>query len=222
MSRDTHATPAAERTVGQLVADAIRLYQRRFFRTLALGVPPAVLALVASGRPYGQWLVLTATAGGLLLSLSYTGAVALVAEVPLDRRALLAVAVGVLVFAPVPLLLFLFVLPALAWLALVGLVVPVLMIERIPVRAALQRAVDLARADYVHALGSLATLVIVAFLSVSVLLFLIRETGEQPIRVAAFLSTAVVSPLVLVGAALLYFDQAARHHEQHGSGVPRR
>jgi RsiW-degrading membrane proteinase PrsW (M82 family) len=68
----------------------------------------------------------------------------------------------------------------------------------------------------------LATLVIVAFLSVATLLFLIRETGEQPIRVAAFLSTAVVSPLVLLGAALLYFDQAARHHGRHGSAVPRR
>ncbi len=222
MSRDAQGASAAERTVGQLVADAIRLYQHRFFRGLALGVPPAVLALVASGRPYGQWLVLTATAGGLLLSLSYTGAVALAADVRLDRRALIAVLAGIVVFAPVPFLLFLFVLPALAWLALVGLVVPVLMVERLPFRASVQRAVDLARADYVHALGSLATLVIVAFLSVSVLLFLIRETGEQPIRVAAFLSTAVVSPLVLLGAALLYFDQAARHHERHGRAVPRR
>jgi hypothetical protein len=166
--------------------------------------------------------VLTATAGGLLLSLSYTGAVAVAADVRLDRRALIAVLAGIVVFAPVPFLLFLFVLPALAWLALVGLVVPVLMVERLPFRASVQRAVDLARADYVHALGSLATLVIVAFLSVSVLLFLIRETGEQPIRVAAFLSTAVVSPLVLLGAALLYFDQAARHHERHGRAVPRR
>ena len=216
------AEGSATRTVGQLVADAIRLYQRRFFRALAVGVPPAVLALVASGRPYGQWLVLMATAGGLLLSLSYTGAVAIAADARLDRRALLAVAVGTLVFAPVPFLLFLFVLPALAWLALVGLVVPVLLVERLPLRAALRRAVDLARVDYVHALGSLATLVIVAFLSVSVLLFLIRETGEQPIRVAAFLSTAVVSPLVLLGAALLYFDQAARHDERYGRAVPRR
>jgi hypothetical protein len=210
------------RTVGQLVADAIRLYGQRFFRSLALGVPPAILALVASGRSYGQWVVITATLGGLLLSLSYVGAAALAADVRLDRRDLRAVVAGVVVFAPVPFLLFFFVLPALMWLALIGLVVPVIVIERLPLRAALRRAVELGRADYVHALGSLATLVIVAFLSVATLLFLIRETGEQPIRVAAFLSTAVVSPLVLLGAALLYFDQAARHHARHGGALPRR
>jgi hypothetical protein len=222
MQRAAHGVSPSERTVGQLVADAIRLYTRRFGRSIALGIPPAVLALVASGRSYPVWLALMATVGGLLLSLSYTGAAALAAGVRLDRRALRAVAAGAVVFAPVPFLLFLFVLPALAWLALVGLVVPVIVIERLPLRAAVRRAVELARADYVHALGSLATLVIVAFLSVATLLFLIRETGEQPIRVAAFLSTAVVSPLVLLGAALLYFDQAARHHGGHGTALPRR
>jgi hypothetical protein len=218
---ESRASPET-RTVGQLVADAVRLYQRRFFRALALGVPPALLALAASGRSYGQWVAITATLGGLLLSLSYVGASALAAGLRLDRKALRAVVAGVIVFAPVPFLLFFFVLPALMWLAFVGLVVPVTLIERLPLRAALGRAVELARADYVHALGSLATLVIVAFLTVATLLFLIRETGEQPIRVAAFLSTAVVSPLVLLGAALLYFDQAARHHARHGRPVPRR
>jgi hypothetical protein len=212
----------ATRTVGQLVADAIRLYAQRFWRSLALGVPPAILALVASGKSYPVWVALTATLGGLLLSISYTGAAALAGGIRLDRRALRAVAAGIVVFAPVPFLLFFFVLPALAWLAFVGLVVPVIVIERLGVRAALRRAVELARSDFVHALGSLATLVIVAFLSVATLLFLIRETGEQPIRIAAFLSTAIVSPVVLLGAALLYFDQAARHDARHGSAVPRR
>jgi hypothetical protein len=214
--------PPEGRTVGQLVADAIRLYGRRFWRSLALGVPPAVLALVAARLSYGAWLAVMATLGGFLLSLSYVGASALAAGVRLDRRALLAVGAGMVVFAPVPLLLFLFVLPALAWLALVGLVVPVIVIEGLGLRAGLRRAVELARADYVHALGSLAALVVVGFLCVATLLFLLRETGEQPIRMAAFLSTAVVSPLVLLGSALLYFDQASRHHGGHGSSVPRR
>jgi hypothetical protein len=213
---------APERTVGQLVADATRLYGSRFWRSLALGVPPAILALVAAELPYGAWLAVMATLGGLLLSVSYVGASALASGVRVDRRALLAVLAGMIVFAPVPFLLFLFVLPALAWLALVGLVVPVIVIEGLGLRAALRRSVELARADYVHALGSLAALVVVAFLCVATLLFLLRETGEQPIRVAAFLSTAVVSPLVLLGSALLYFDQAARHHGGHGSALPRR
>jgi hypothetical protein len=217
-----HQAPPESRTVGQLVADATRLYGRRFWPSLALGVPPAVVALVAARLPYGTWLVVMATLGGFLLSLSYVGASALAAGLRPDRRALLAVVAGMVVFAPVPFFLFLFVLPALAWLALVGLVVPVIVIEGLGLRAALRRAVELARADYVHALGSLAALVVVGFLCVATLLFLLRETGEQPIRVAAFLSTAVVSPLVLLGSALLYFDQAARHHGRHGPAVPRR
>jgi hypothetical protein len=201
---------AATRTVGQLVADAVRLYQRRFFRALALGVPPAILALVASGRSYGEWVAITATLGGVLLSLSYVGASALAADVQLDRRALRAVVAGVIVFAPVPFLLFFFVLPALMWLALVGLVVPVLVIERPPLRAGLGRAVELARADYIHALGSLATLVIVFVLTRVALAFLLREQADNTIRVAVFLADLVVSPLLYLGAALLYFDQKAR------------
>ena len=78
---------APERTVGQLVADATRLYGSRFWRSLALGVPPAILALVAAELSYGAWLAVMATLGGLLLSLSYVGASALASGVRVDRRA---------------------------------------------------------------------------------------------------------------------------------------
>ena len=71
-----------------------------------------------------------------------------------------AIVVGSVVFVPAAFLALLFVLPAVAWLALVGLVVPVLVLERPGSGAAFRRAVQLARADYLHALGSLATLVI--------------------------------------------------------------
>jgi hypothetical protein len=97
-----------------------------------------------------------------------------------------------------------------AWLALVGLVVPVVVIEGAPMRAALRRAVELCRADYVHTLGSLATLVIVFALSRVALAFLLREQADNAIRVAIFVADIVVSPLLFLGGALLYFDQAAR------------
>jgi hypothetical protein len=38
----------------------------------------------------------------------------------------------------------------------------------------------------------------------------LNAQGEQTARVAAFLAGAVVSPLLFLGAALLYYDQAAR------------
>jgi hypothetical protein len=213
----------AQRTVGQLVSDAVRLYGDRFWRALLLGVPPAILfTALLSRRDYAVWLVLMATFGGLLLSLSYVGGCLLAADLRFDRRALLAVALGVLIFAPFPFLLYVFVLPAIAWLALVGLTIPVLLVERLPVRQALSRGLTLARADFVHALGGLATLFIVWFLTVGVLMLLLRQAGEQPVRIAGFLALTLVSPVLFLGGALLYFDQVARHDERRGREVPRR
>jgi hypothetical protein len=123
---------------------------------------------------------------------------------------LVAWVVGWVVFAPVPFLVVAFVLPGLAWLAAVGLVVPVLVVEELPPRRALARAWQLARADYVHALGSLATLGIVVFLTQTVLAFLLRGVGGAAVDAAFVLANVVVSPLLFIGAALLYLDQKAR------------
>jgi uncharacterized membrane protein len=62
----------------------------------------------------------------------------------------------------------------------------------------------------VHALGSLATLVVVFALTRFVLVFLLREQADNTVRVAIFIADLVISPLLFLGAALLYFDQAAR------------
>lgn len=212
----------AQRTVGQLVADSVRLYGDRFWRGLLLGVPPAALAVLLGDIDYGVWLAVMMTVGALGLTASYIGATALAAEKPLDRRVAVAFVAGVLAFLPVPLLVLAFILPAVAWLALVGLVVPVIVIERRGLVEGFRRAIELARADYVHALGSLATLVIVVFLTQSVLFFLLRGAGEQTVRIAAFLANLIVSPVLFLGAALLYFDQVARHDERRARALPRR
>jgi hypothetical protein len=163
--------------------------------------------------------VLLATVGGVLLSASYAAASALAANARLTRiSALVAIAAGAVAFVPFPFLVLGFILPGIAWLAFVGLVVPVAVIERARFRAAFSRAVELARADYVHALGSLSTLVILYVLTRLVLVILLRGTGDQTERVAIFLADLVISPLLFLGAALLYFDQAARV----GSAKPRR
>ena len=117
---------------------------------------------------------------------------------------------GSLVFLPAAFFFPWFAILSVAWLALVGLVVPVVMIEDAPVRAALRRAVELCRADYVHALGSLATLVIVFVLTRFALTFLLREQADNTVRIAVFLADLVVSPLLFLGGALVYFDQVAR------------
>jgi hypothetical protein len=210
--------PPETRTVGQLVAEAVRFYGSRFWPSLALGIPPAILAVALAPLDRIERLVLVVTAGSLLVTASYVAAFALVA----GRRPgslPLAYGIGVLVFAPVPVLATAFVLPALAWLALLGFAVPAVLVEEHGFRAAFRRGIELARADYVHALGSLATLVIVVFLCQGVLFFLLRGTGEAAIEVAGFLASLVISPVLFLGSALLYYDQAARVRSSKRDGA---
>lgn len=205
------ALPPAERTIGQLVAESIRFYGERFWPCLALGVAPAAIAVLFANVPRVDVLILAPTLSGALISAAYVRACGLVLDAAPPRRRLLAAwLVGWLVFAPVPFLVLAFVVPGVLWLGAVGLVVPVVVFEAIPVRNALPRAWQLARADYLHAVGSLFTLGIVVVLSQSVLVFTLRGFGNAAGSVSLFLASVVLSPLLFVGAALLYVDQAAR------------
>jgi hypothetical protein len=205
------ALPPGERTVGQLVAESVRFYGENFVRCLVLGVPPALLAVVTANVSRTLGLILAPTVYGALLSVSLIAACVMVLEHrPPARRLLVTGVVGWLVFAPVPFLVLAIVLPALMWLAAVGLVVPVLVAEERSPRDSLRRAWQLARADYVHALGSLATLAIVVILTQSVLAFLLRGVANAALDIAFVLANIVISPLLFIGASLLYVDQTAR------------
>ena len=202
--------PPAARTVGQLVAETIKLYGERFWRVLPLGLSVALLDAIAFGRDLDVGTLLL-WAFGPLLTISYVAASALVSGTrPTRRSALTAFGIGILVFVPFPVLFRLFVLPGLALFAFFGLAVPAAMVERLSPRAALKRGAQLGKADFVHALGSLSTLALVYFLSRTVLLLLLRGQGDATERVAGFLADLVLSPLLFLGAALLYVDQAAR------------
>ena len=205
------ALPPAERTIGQLVAESIRFYGEHFWPSLLLGLAPAALAVVGANVSRTVAIALSPTLFGALLSATFVGASVLVLEhLPAHRRLVEAWLVGWLAFAPVPFLVLAFVLPGVAWLAGLGLVVPVLVVEDVSPRAGFRRAWQLARADYVHAFGSLATLAIVVFLTQAVLAFVLRGFGGAEVSTAFFLASVVVSPVLFVGTALLYVDQAAR------------
>jgi hypothetical protein len=209
--------PPAERTVGQLVAESVRLYGGRFWAVLPVGLAPAVLDQLLNGRSRLEWLLAMLTVGAVLVTLAYVRASLVVLGVTPDRRRLaLAFGIGVVAFLPFPVLLLGFVLPGVAWLALVGLAVPVALVEQTTFAQSFRRAVHLARADYVHALGSLATLVLVYFLSRTVLVLLLRGQGDQTERIALFLGDLALSPLLFLGGALLYVDQTARLVESRG------
>ena len=202
--------PPAERTVGQLVAESIRFYGSRFWAVLPLGLAVGAINQVSAGRStIVQAIVLAA--GAPLMAAAYARASALVGGGALDRgSAARAIAVGSLIWVPAAFLSLFYVLPAVAWLALLGLAVPVLVLERPPLGAALRRALELARADFVHALASLATLVILFGLVKLMLVLLLRDLGDSGERVALALADLVVSPLLFLGGAILYVDQSAR------------
>ena len=209
------ALPPAERTIGQLVAESIRFYGEHFWSSLRLGVGPAILAVVSANVSRRTALILSPTLFGALLSATYVYASVLVlGKRPSRGRLVVAWLAGWLVFAPVPFLVLAYVLPGLVWLASFALLVPVLVVEEASLRGAVGRAWRLARADYVHGIGSLITLAIVVLLTQAVLAFILRGFGDAAVWTAYFLASVVVSPLLFVGAALLYVDQAARAEVQ--------
>ena len=87
---------------------------------------------------------------------------------------------------------------------------PVLVLERLADRGGAPSCVELARADYVHALGSLATLAILFGLVKLTLALLLRDLGDAGERAALGLADLVVSPLLFLGAALSTSTRRAR------------
>lgn len=202
--------PPEDRTVGQLIAESLKLYGDHLWTSLALGLSVMLINQVTAGHET-RFQALVLAAGAPLMAASFVGASAIVGGVrPSAGDAARAIVVGAIVFVPAAFLTLVYVLPAVSWLAFIGLVVPVLVIERPGITDALRRAIELARADYVHALASLATLVILFGLVKLTLILLLRDLGDAGERAALALGDLVVSPLLFLGSALLYVDQAAR------------
>jgi hypothetical protein len=205
------ALPPAERTIGQLVAESIRFYGDHFFPCLWLGLAPAVVTVISANVSRKTAFILSPTLFAALLSATYVYACVLVlGSRPSRKRLAVAGLAGWIAFAPVPFLALGLLVPAILWLAAFALLVPVLVVESVSPREAVPRAWQLARADFLHQIGSLLTLPIVVLLTQGVLAFVLRSFGDAVIWVAYFLASVVVSPLLFIGAALLYVDQAAR------------
>jgi hypothetical protein len=202
--------PPETRTVGQLVAETIRFYGAHFWRSLALGLGPAGVTVAAYEVGWHPALAGVGVAYLILATSSYIGACLLVAGRRPPRRVVLnAFGLGAFVVLPVLALSFGLVL-APAWLAFFGLSVPAALLEELPPREAFRRGIELGRADYVHAFGSLCALALVVFLTQGLLFSLLHGGSQQAIDVSAFLAALVVQPLLFLGGAILYVDQAAR------------
>jgi hypothetical protein len=202
--------PPETRTVGQLVGETIRVYQHNPRRSVAIGLLPGLFGVLET-YVSGWHRFALAWAGAPIYTLSYLGGVGIVAAVSVrGPAAIRAFVAGVLVYLPFPILSVAFVLPGLAWLSLFGLVVPVALLEGTGMRESFRRAFQLGRVDFVHMLGGLCTLAIVVVLSQGVVFYLLRGFADNPARTASGLAGVVLSPLLFIGAAILYGDQAAR------------
>jgi hypothetical protein len=179
-------------------------------RALPLGLVVAGVNQVSLGLDReATTAVLVGAAPLFTLAFSYA---ALLVE---DRTApvrswVVALGVGTLVFLPSALLFPWFALAGVLWLALLGLAVPAAMVEGTSFVGSFRRGLELGRVDYVHAAGSLATLVILFVLARLGLALLLESQADNTVRVAIFLADAVLGPLLFLGGALLYVDQSAR------------
>lgn len=207
--------PPERRTVGQLVAESIRAYGQSFWRCLPLGLPLAIAdQLSAHHTGVAQAFVYWALAPLFVAAYLWGCSVVLGA-----RPTGTAVAAAILIWLPFPALRAVYILPGLAWFALIGLAVPVAMVERASFRESLVRGRRLGLVDYAHALGSLCTLVVVVGITANVLGALLHSQSDTGLRVGVFLSEVVLSPLLYLGAAMLYVDQAARLRSRSNAGL---
>ena len=198
------------RTVGQVVAEAIKLYQANLVPALALGLPVAVVDQLSADRSLDSRIAVLLVASPVL-SVAYAAGCAIQqGERPPLRTWLVATGVGVFTFLPGAVFFPWFALAAILWLGLAGHAVPAVMTERLGPAAALRRTVELARADYVHAAGSFATLALLFGLTRLALGFLLSSQADATQRVSIFLADLVVSPLLYLGAAIVYVDLVAR------------
>jgi hypothetical protein len=191
--------------VGQLVAESIRFFGDHFWAVLALGVPFLLLDFLSWQQAWWKQVVVGWIVGPLICA-AYVRASMLVTRSFWSWRAF---ALALLVYLPYP-VLGVYVLPAVVYFALVGLSVPAAVAEGLGGRSALRRGVALGRADVVHAIGGLATIVLVVGVSRLALEVLLNTQGGQARELAVALADLVLSPLFYVGAALLYVDQRAR------------
>jgi hypothetical protein len=192
--------------VGQVVAETIRAYGNAFWRVLPLGIPVAVVDQLSVRQSPGVQMLIWWAATPLFVA-AYVYACSTLLGARPNR---IAVALAVLLYLPFPALRAFFILPGIAWFALLGLAVPAAMVERLSFREALVRGRQLGVTDYAHALGSLAALVVVVGVAASTLSALLHSQGDNGQRAAVFSSDLVLSPLLFLGAALLYLDQSAR------------
>jgi hypothetical protein len=209
--------------LSELLAETVRLYGHRFGAALGLGLPTAVAYLATLVTPLALDLVVVAIA----FTASFAAAARLAAGDPfweawaqvglrIPILAVLTIVVAV-PFAVAVTQLFLLI-PAVAWLGLTGFSIPVAMLERDAegeswfhqVGFTLSRALSLARAEPLHAIGIVAAFVIVYIVLGIVLASALIGFADNGREVAIAIAQVILAPLFFLGLSVLYFEQKVR------------
>ena len=196
--------PPAERTVGQLIGETIRAYGEQLLaRCCRSGSRSRPSTRLGASRRRSSQVVIFCVAGAVRhrsVRLRLLGRP--------DRRgrrptAVLARALDLRCRSPCSARSTC--CPRIAWFALVGLARPRLRSSSAsPFRAAFVRGRRLGRADFVHALGSLARSCSSSAIAEITLQRLLHSQSDTSARVALLLADVVLSPLLYLGGALLY------------------
>jgi hypothetical protein len=209
--------------LGEVLAETVRLYGERVWAALAIGAAFTGALVVGSLVHTAAYFAIAALAFGV----SYGAAARIVAgdslaeawsQVAVRIPVLLVLCVAVALPFVITLRYAVVLLFGAAWLAFSGFAIPVAMLERDAgerswfgrVAFALDRSVQLARAEYLHALGVAAALLVLDLVLSILLSGLLRGFADNSATVAAVLAGVLLWPLVFLGLSVLYFEQRAR------------
>jgi hypothetical protein len=220
--------------LGEIFAETVRVYGDRIWSVVGIGVFLAGSLLAAIVIDHVVVFV-------VIVALAFTAAYAVSTRVVLGDPAAeawaqvglrLPVLLVLTVIVSVPFVLGrvdpLLLLFGVAWLAFVGLSIPVAMLERDPnqttwygnIGFAVNRATDLARAEYLHVLGVMASFVAVYLLLGPLLAVLLTGFADNGSLAATVIANGVLGPFFFLGLSLLYFEQKARAGRMMRSGPP--
>jgi hypothetical protein len=209
--------------LGELLAETVRLYRERIWAALGLGAFVGCALLVTAATPDLVDILVFA----LVFTAAYAAAARLVAgdafaeawaQVVTRLPTLLVLTLIVSIPFALALSQLLLLVVAVAWLAFTGFSIPVAMLEDKGdaqtwfdrLGYSLTRSLELARAEYLHALGVAAALVLLFLLLGFYLGAALGGLADVSSAVAAALVRLVLAPLFFLGFAVLYFDQRAR------------
>jgi hypothetical protein len=209
--------------LGELLSETIRIYTQRPWAAIGLGLVVGGADLLGELTPDLMDVLVTA----LALTAAFAAASRIVfgdsfgeawAQVAVRSPVLLVLTFIVTVPALIAIPIYFLLIIGALWVALMSFSIPVAMLERDPevtnvfdrIAYSLLRSIRLARAEYLHALGVIAALIMLYLVAAFALGVALIGFADNGMLAAAALVRVVLVPFVVIGLSVLYFEQRAR------------